>query len=572
MDPITLNILIVDDDEGDRKLLQRTLKQSGLACECTETMGIEDAVNACNNITFDCAIIDYQLPGHDGLAGIFILNAQCPGMAIIMSTGQGNEDVAAEAIKNGASDYIVKKNLSPESLKKSISNAIEKRRLEKKLKEKEFEINHIAHHDYLTNIPNRHFFNLIVLKELAHAKRLKQMCAVFFLDLDRFKNINDSLGHEAGDSLLKQVSKRFQSVMREEDVLARLGGDEFGILIGNMKDLSDAEICAKKIINILKKSFLLVGEKINITSSIGIAVYPSGGKTISDLMRNADKAMYQAKNDGKNNFQFYSSKIKQQTSQRLHIEIALREALKKQEFYLCYQPIYRLSDTFLLGVEVLLRWRHEVYGKVPIDEIISVAEESGLIVQMGDWIINEAFREYKSWNLNADTSIKLALNLSPRQLDADDWLCKLKKLIQSHQIDPNLLIFELTETDVIREMRGIKEALSLITAWGAQIYIDDFGMGYSSLKMIRNLPISGLKIDKSCIEGLENIESDRSLVKSLFMLAENMGFVAVAEGIETQTQFELLKAYAHGNGQGYYLSRPLPSDEIVKLLSNRIRG
>jgi diguanylate cyclase (GGDEF)-like protein len=438
--------------------------------------------------------------------------------------------------------------------------------LKKQLKEKEAKIEYLAHHDTLTDTPNRLLFNATLTREIEQAKRYKRLFAVLYLDLDRFKNINDSLGHTAGDSLLQQVSQRFKSVMRGEDMLARLGGDEFAVLISNINKIEDAILCAQKLIDILKNSFIVDGEKIHITSSIGIATYPASGETIEELMRNADIAMYQAKYDGKNIFKLYTSETIHQLNQRVHIESALRDAIKNNELYLCYQPIYCLSDTSLLGLEVLLRWNHDTFSNIPVDQIISVAEESGLILTIGDWIINEAFHEYHSWKLKDNASVKLALNISYRQLNSTAWFSRVKQFIENHQMDPCSLIFELTESDIIRDMRIAKETLSLFVKIGSQIFIDDFGMGYSSLKMIQNFPISGLKIDKSCTEDLEDNSSSRNLVKSLFMLAENMGYIVVAEGIETKIQLDLLKSYVDGKGQGYYLSKPLPSAGIVELL------
>lgn len=308
MNQTSLTILIADDDEGDRIQLKRTLFQSGLKYVCIEVSDLVEALKECDKIMFDCMIIDYQLPGQDGLKGISMMHTQFPEMAIIMSTGQGDEMVATEAFKRGASDYIVKKNLSPELLKKSITTAIEKCQLQRQLRQKEAAIKHLAHHDHLTSIPNRLFFDQSLSETLLYAKQHNTMFAIMFLDLDQFKYINDSFGHEMGDLLLQKVSHRFQSMMRKGDILARLGGDEFGILLESITELDNAAFCAKKILNLLNDCFSLENEKINITASIGIAVYPLNGQTVSDLMRSADKAMYQAKNAGRNNFQFYTSR------------------------------------------------------------------------------------------------------------------------------------------------------------------------------------------------------------------------------------------------------------------------
>lgn len=302
MSQATLKILIIEDDDVDRMELVRTIKKSELACDIIEKINLEDAMAICSQMSFDCVIIDYRLPGQDGLAGIRILNSRFPNMAIIMSTGQGNEEVATEALKCGALDYIVKCNVSPALLKKSITSAIKKALLKKQRQAKEAINEYLALHDPLTDIPNRMLFNFILKREIEHAKRHKQLFALLFLDLDRFKNINDSLGHAAGDSLLQQISKRFKSIIREEDLLARLGGDEFGILMSSLSNAEDAKMLATKLIDSLKNSFILEGEEIHITTSIGIAIYPVSGETASEIMHNADSAMYQAKHGGRNTF------------------------------------------------------------------------------------------------------------------------------------------------------------------------------------------------------------------------------------------------------------------------------
>lgn len=299
-DPIKL--LIIDDDEVDRMQLLRTIKQSGLACDISEKTHLEEAIIACHETNFDCIIIDYHLPGQDGLAGIEILHTQFPDIALIMSTGQGNEMVATEALKSGALDYIVKSNLTPELLKDSITSAMNKLIIKKQYQIKQARIEYLALHDSLTDIPNKMLFNSFLKHEIAYAKRNKKRFAVFFLDLDEFKTINDTLGHASGDLLLQQISQRFKSSLRKEDILARLGGDEFGILISHLDNIEEAKWVATRLIDGLKSPFTIDEHKINITTSIGIAVYPISGKTVAEIMRKADAAMYQAKYAGRNIF------------------------------------------------------------------------------------------------------------------------------------------------------------------------------------------------------------------------------------------------------------------------------
>jgi len=295
MDQKTLNILIVDDDDGDRKHIQRILKKTGLLYDYIAVASLKQALVYCEKQIIDCMLIDYQLPGEDSLTSIATLSHQFPYMAIIMLTGTGNETIAVEAMKHGAVDYLTKNSIDSTLLEKTILSAIEKQQLKQQLHEQEVKVNHLAYYDYLTDIPNRVFFEYAVSKALAHAKRYKKIMAILFIDLDRFKTINDVLGHECGDLLLKEVTKRFQQTLREEDTLARLGGDEFGLLITQIDQQEQVELIAKKILQSLKDPFLLAAEKITVTPSIGIAVYPIAGQSVSTLMRSADKAMYQVK-------------------------------------------------------------------------------------------------------------------------------------------------------------------------------------------------------------------------------------------------------------------------------------
>ncbi len=554
-------VILIVDDEGNTKNIQRALKKIDLQCHIFSAVSIEQSLQICMAQKINCMLIGHQLMGASGLDEITALNQQFPFMAIIMLVRSGDEMVAIDALKHGVSDCIIKKKVDSILLGKTIYSAIGKKKLEKKL-------NHVTHYDYLTDTPNRLYFEQLISKELAYAKHYQKTLCLFFIDIDRFKTINDALGYEIGDLVLQQVVKRFKSVLQEKDLLARLGGDEFGILTGEINQIEEATLLAKKLLFSLKPPFLLNNEKVTVTVSIGIAMYPQARDSVSELMRSADKAMSQVKKTGKNNFIIYKSNFDQTIVRRFHIETALRNAIEKKELYLHYQPIYNLSDLSLFGVEALLRWNHDEFGQFSIDEIISVAEESGLIISIGDWVINEAFRQYNDWSLQANTQFKLAINISPDQLVNTNFVSNLEKSIQNYQMNPNVLIFELTETDVIKQMFATQKTLASITEMGVQIFVDDFGMGYSSLNIIKNIPISGIKIDRHSIKNLSTRAFDRNLVNSLFLLAKNMGFAVVAEGIETKAQLDLLKPHAGEMGQGNYLSVPLSSDEIAKLILN----
>lgn len=566
MDTKKLNILLLDDDPIDSERVKNLINE--VPCDITSTTNLDEAFKACYEFKFSCIVVCYRL-GKIGLNDVCVLSNHFSFIPIIFLTDDENELLLKEAMKCGASDYIFNKNLNSEFLIKIITSNIEKFNLQRKVQEQKSKIKYITHHiyhDYLTNIPNRFFFDQTLLKVLASAKRNQRFFAILIIDLDEFKYINDTFGHKVGDILLQDVSKRFQAVIREEDMLARLGGDEFGIVISEMKKKEDADFFAEKLIFSLINPFVMDSHELTITSSIGIAIYPFAGETISELMKNADKAMYQAKNVGKNNFQIYTPSVNQKMEQQLLIETAMREGLTHNEFHVCYQPIYHLNNKSLFGLEALLRWNNKNFSDVSIEEIISIANASGLIVELGDWIINEVFKDYQRWGIKDDSAIHIALNLSLNQINSQNWFSKVQELIAQYHIIPNKLIFELSEADLINHNLLNKKMVSSFAALGIKIFIDRFGSGTFSLKILNNLPISGLKIDKECIKGISENQNDRNLAKSIISFAKNMGLIIVAEGIETKSQLDFLKTFTEGKGQGYYLSRIMSADEVTNLL------
>jgi len=562
----TLNILIADDDKGDIEQFKRVLDKSGLSYECTSVMSIEEALTACNRSTFDCVVLDYLLPVQTGLEGIALIRAQFPYLPVIMLTGSGDERVATEAMKRGASDYIVKENLTPELLNKSISSSIDRLLLKKQVLEQETRIDRISYRDRLTDIPNRFLFEYALTKALEAAKIHKKLLGILLIDIDRFKNINTTLGLEIGDALLKQLVARFETLLTTEDMLARLGSDEFVILIPELKAREDAGFLAQKILHALEKPFLMNYEKIYVTASIGIATYPFAGDSVFDLMRRMDTAMYQAKWGGRNNFQFYLPEFDKKIESRYRIEHALYNALDNHEFYLMYQPIYNLADNTVFGVEPLLCWKHAEFGKIPIDEITSVAEDSHLIVSINNWMMDELFRQCQACQLKGASPISLVLNLSPRQLNVVNWLSHVKKLMEKYKIDPRHLIFELLQTEKMIDMPMALNVLPAILEAGARIFIDDIGMTPYSINMLKNVSISGLKIHKLFIKDIEDNIKDRNFLKSFLMFADNMGFDVIIEGVETKVQLDFLKFFTEGKCKTYYLSHALPLEDMEKLL------
>ncbi|HTN65115.1 MAG TPA: EAL domain-containing protein [Burkholderiaceae bacterium] len=430
----------------------------------------------------------------------------------------------------------------------------------------EARIQHLATHDSLTGLPNRAMFNQLLSHALTAAQRYQRLCAVLFIDLDRFKFINDTLGHVAGDQLLQEVTRRFKKALRGSDVVARLGGDEFVVLIPEMNGPEQATTVARKLLSAAIKPVVLLERECRVTASIGIALYPRDGEDEQTLMKNADIAMYFAKSEGKNNYQFYSNDITSQTLERLTLENNLRHAMARNEFTLHYQAKRDLKKGTITGVEALLRWDNPELGSVSPAQFIPAAEETGLIVQIGKWVLRTACLQNIAWQQQGLPAICMAVNLSVRQFSDEDLLCDLGEILAETGMAPELLELEITEGMVIQNPAQAVKLLSAIKALGVRLAIDDFGTGYSSLGQLKNFPIDTLKVDRSFIRDLATNTEDKAITEAIIAMGKTLSLTVVAEGVETEEQEAFLRAHACDEMQGYYFSRPIPSDEFAELL------
>lgn len=480
---------------------------------------------------------------------------------VIVLGESGNEKNAIALLKAGASDYLLKSELHPKQLQKAIKNVIEKNNLLKKIRSQEMEMQYLAMHDYLTDIPNRRQFEILAENALSRAKRYKKCFAIILIDIDHFKNINDTLGHETGDIVLKKLAQRFSFITRKNDFVARLGGDEFAIILDLIKTPDESTEVAKRIIDAMSEPLILSnGDENNISVSIGIATYPSAGATTRELIKNADSALYQAKSSGRNTFRHYSKEFNHLFSEYLTIESAAHTALKRKEFYLVFQPIYNSKDNSLYGFETLLRWKSDRLKNYSPTQLIPIIEESGFIIPLGEWILENAFMEFSKIQ---KPDINLSINISPKQLNDDGFFESVKKLVEKYNITPKNIIFELTETAIITDTKNTIYVLRKLVSLGFRIFVDDFGTGYSSLSFIRQLPISGLKIDKAFVNGIEKNSDDFNMVKSIFVLANNMNLAVIAEGVENENQLTILKKLYSTKVQGYFFGEPLTSLEKI---------
>jgi len=427
-------------------------------------------------------------------------------------------------------------------------------------------LRHQAHHDALTGLPNRVLFADRLEQGIKKAKRHHSGLALFFIDLDKFKHINDSLGHDVGDNVLKAVAKRLESIIRKEDTLARLSGDEFTVIIEDLAHPEDASMLANKILGVLSEPMYIDDHMLYVAGSIGISLYPNDAKDAQFLLKYADTAMYKAKEEGRNNYQFYSSDMTEFALEHMAMKTALRQAIDNEEFIIHYQPQINALTHKLVGLEALVRWQHPALGLLPPDEFIPLAEETGMIVKIDQWVMKTAMKQVSKWHEDDLDPGVLAVNLSMRQLECNEFFQKIEKRIKKYMFNAEWLELEITEGQMMKKPEEVIRILTQIHNLGVGISIDDFGTGYSSLSLLKRLPINRLKIDRSFVKDIPNDEEDVAIIKAILALAESLNLDLIAEGVETTEQIDFLVENGCINMQGHYYSQPLPADKMKKML------
>jgi diguanylate cyclase (GGDEF)-like protein/PAS domain S-box-containing protein len=428
-------------------------------------------------------------------------------------------------------------------------------------------IKYLAFHDHLTCLPNRKLFHELLDTTIKNA-HLNENHAILFIDLDQFKIVNDTLGHGNGDLLLVEVAKRIRSYIRMDDIVARHAGDEFLILLKNIST-AETENFAKRILQSIEAPFFIQENEIFISASIGISMYPLHGTDPETLIKNADAAMYEAKFYGKNNFKYYSLVIERANNRKMTIINGLHRALENKEFELYYQPKIITSSKSVVGVEALLRWKHPIHGSISPAEFIPLAEETGIIISIGEWVMREACKKYKDWELLGIAPEYLCINLSPRQLRDPQFLKKVTNIINDHHFIAQHLEFEITESVAIDNFEDAFHKLKQIREIGVRVALDDFGTGYSSLSHLRQFPIDSLKIDRSFIKDFISDSQTAAIVKSIISIAHSLNLPVIAEGVETEEQFQYLYDLHCDYIQGYFISPPVPVNEIEIILKKQ---
>jgi diguanylate cyclase (GGDEF)-like protein/PAS domain S-box-containing protein len=445
-----------------------------------------------------------------------------------------------------------------------------RRKAEQQLIENQQRLDKMAHHDQLTGLPNRHYLTAFLPEAIEEAKAANTMLGVVFLDLDRFKHINDTRGHETGDKLLQEVAARLRTCVRESDVIIRMGGDEFVVVFRNVKNYDEVTLGAGRIIETLNRPMVIDRHQLQTTGSVGVSLYPRDGADMIELLKHSDTAMYQAKDRGRNNVQMFSHAMNRKLKHRVAVEASLREALRLKQLDVHFQPFVNLLTRKIVGLEALMRWAHPVHGMIPADQFIPVAEETGLIVPMGNFVLHRTMQTMSAWRKAGVPLVPVSLNVAPAQLQRGELQSTIATLLKTHGLRPEMLQLEMTERAVFDSHtpagENRQDTMARLRDMGIKIAIDDFGTGYSSLSYLKNWRVDTLKIDRSFVRDLVTDSSDLAIVSAIIAIARHLHIEVIAEGIEAYQQVEILRRLGCSVGQGFLFARPMPAEEILQLL------
>jgi diguanylate cyclase (GGDEF)-like protein/PAS domain S-box-containing protein len=448
-----------------------------------------------------------------------------------------------------------------------------RRKAEQQLIDNQQRLDRMAHHDQLTALPNRHYLATFLPEAIAQAKAANAMLGVVFLDLDRFKHINDTRGHETGDKLLQEVARRLRTCVRDTDVVIRMGGDEFVVVFCNVRSYDEVTLGANRIIESLNRPIVIDEHPLQTTGSVGVSLFPRDGADMGELLKHSDTAMYQAKDRGRNNVQMFSEIMNRKLKHRVAMEASLRDALRLKQLDVHYQPFVNLHTRKVVGLEALIRWRHPVHGMVPADQFIPVAEETGLIVPMGNFVLHRTLQTLSAWQKAGVTLVPVSLNVAPAQLQRGELQSTISTLLKTHGLKPELLQLEMTERAVFdanqaKAGENPQDTLVRLRDLGIKIAIDDFGTGYSSLSYLKNWRVDALKIDRSFVRDLVTDSSDLAIVSAIIAIARHLHIQVIAEGIEGYQQAEILRKLGCNVGQGFLFARPMPAEQCLAMLGN----
>jgi len=561
-----LRLLLIDDDEVDRQTLVRALKKSQREYDIVQASTAADGLQLAGAQHFDAILLDYRLPDKDGLEVLALLRGgQFEGTAVIMLSHQEDDDLADHCIEAGAQDFLLKSDVNSRRLVRAVRQAKQRYLIEEALKNSREELRQLAQCDPLTGLTNRRGFEAAIETAIKNARRSNTRLAVLLLDLDDFKSVNDTLGHDAGDLLLKEIARRLGATVRESDLLCRLGGDEFVILMTDLKENEQAALLAERILCALQKPVLIGDQEQIVTTSIGVAVFDQQTTNASDLLKFADVAMYRAKQEGRNKCRFFSPQLQESVLLRAGLKQELHRALERGEFKLYYQAQINANDGSLGGMEALLRWQHPVRGILAPAAFLSVAEDTGLIVEIGHWVLREACRQLNAWQARLPLQCQklvLGINLSAVQLQQKNLSCEIQNVLSEFRLDASHLELEITESALIEDTSKLATLLSSIVEQGVSLSLDDFGTGYSSLQHIKIFSIGVLKIDQGFVAEIGRGGRNEPLLLAIIAFAKALNMKVIAEGVETRQQADFCISNGCDLLQGYYYSCPVPPEEF----------
>ena len=566
-----MRVLVAEDDAVSRRLLKAQLTKWGyevvVARDGTEAWDILESQDSSM-----LAIVDWMMPGVDGLeiCRRARSRSQDPYFYIVLLTAKSRKEDIVRGMEAGADDYLTKP-FDADELNARVRAGKRILDLQAELIRTRENLRVQAAHDPLTGLPNRLLFSDRLTQMLAQAERENDLLAVAYLDLDGFKLINDTLGHNVGDLLLKDASERLSSCLRASDTLARMGGDEFTILLPHMSCSEDAVVVCRKILESLSEPFVLNGRDLSISASVGITMYPSDGSDVETLVKNADTAMYRSKEQGKNTCQLYTETLNIAAVERMALQESVRTGLERNEFLVYYQPRVDIRSGRILGVEALVRWQHPKLGLVLPDHFIPMAEETGLILPVGEHVLRAACAQNKAWHDQGFGPTVAAVNISGRQFQQGDLVATVTDVLNETGLDPRYLELELTESILTHTPGRTLESVRDLEAAGVRITIDDFGTGYSSLSYLKRFPVTAVKIDRSFVNDVTTNPDSAAIASAAIAMAHSLRLQVIAEGVETLQQLEFLRGLQCDEVQGYFISPPAPADEIALLLKKTLR-
>jgi diguanylate cyclase (GGDEF)-like protein len=566
-------ILVIDDDPQIRQVLLELL---GASYECTAVCSAEEALALLLTEKFDVVMSDIMMGGISGLEMLPQVLQRSPDMVVVMISGEQTIESAIEAMRAGAFDYITKP-FDLRHVEAAVRRALEhhelreaKRRYEEHLEElveqRTAERDHLAYHEALTGLPNRILFRDHLTLAIAQARRHEQMLVVIFISIDRFKRLNDTLGHGMGDRMLCGVAERLARIGDEGDTVASCGGEEFALLVSGVSRTESAVRVAQKVQEALKSPFNFDGHELFITVSVGIGLYPYDGADAQTLLQNTGVALAGARQQGGDNYQFYRADMNDQSFKRLELENSLRRAVERDEFVVYYQPQINIKTSQIVGMEALVRWQHPELGLISPMEFIPLAEETGLIVPIGEWVLRTACAQNKAWQEARFAPLQVSVNFSPRQFQQPDLVEQVKRAVGDARLEPRYLGIELTESSIMKDAELTIKTLQQLKETGVQVSIDDFGTGYSSLSYLKRFPIDILKIDISFVRNSTTDPRDAAIIRAIITLAHSLNLKVIAEGVETQEQLRFLSSLRCDEVQGYLFGTPLPAEAFRQIL------